>query len=166
MHISKSSTSIHTAQNRDTNNPSILISFLQTSFVHTSSRHKGSSKMWATGFADGSKANWATLAAVTVLSYIVLRCLYNLYFHPAAKYPGPKLAAISNVWYVRVSLDDWQIPYRHRGGTGEQYGDVVRIAPNALVFITPKAAAAGHIRLPGQGLGILPTSELHQSWMA
>lgn len=31
--------------------------------------------------------------------YATLRCFYNVYFHPLAKYPGPKLAAISYVWY-------------------------------------------------------------------
>lgn len=31
---------------------------------------------------------------------MVTRCIYLLYFHPASAFPGPKLAAVSNVWYA------------------------------------------------------------------
>ncbi|CAJ2512815.1 Uu.00g009340.m01.CDS01 [Anthostomella pinea] len=79
-------------------------------------------------------AHWAVAIVATVSFYASFRCFYNLYFHPAAKYPGPRLAAISNIWitgkYPSV------IAKAH-----EKYGDVVRISPNELVFITPKAAS-------------------------
>jgi cytochrome P450 len=29
---------------------------------------------------------------------IVTKCLYNVYFHPLAQFPGPRLAKISNLW--------------------------------------------------------------------
>ena len=32
--------------------------------------------------------------------YLISRAIYLLNFHPYAKYPGPKLAAVSNVWYM------------------------------------------------------------------
>ncbi len=38
--------------------------------------------------------------SVQVSFYVAARCFYNVYLHPIAKYPGPKLAAISNVWYA------------------------------------------------------------------
>ncbi|KAH9204297.1 cytochrome P450 [Leptodontidium sp. 2 PMI_412] len=65
-----------------------------------------------------------------------------LYFHPLSKLPGPRIAAISNVWYAyhwqgsRLSERyPWAIENALRN-----YGDVVRIAPNELVFVTPQAS--------------------------
>jgi hypothetical protein len=34
-----------------------------------------------------------------VLVYSLTRIIYNLFLSPLAKIPGPKYAAISNVWY-------------------------------------------------------------------
>jgi hypothetical protein len=50
--------------------------------------------------------SWATsgwtpvwLAASGGLVYTVASCIYLLYFHPASRFPGPKLAAISYIPY-------------------------------------------------------------------
>ncbi|OTB06073.1 hypothetical protein M426DRAFT_72423 [Hypoxylon sp. CI-4A] len=75
--------------------------------------------------------------AVTGLLYWIGWCIYSLWFHPLAKYPGPKLAAISEIWFV-WSWTTGRYPYiledAHR-----KYGDVVRIAPNELSFGTVQA---------------------------
>ncbi|KAH6696657.1 hypothetical protein BKA61DRAFT_741584, partial [Leptodontidium sp. MPI-SDFR-AT-0119] len=76
------------------------------------------------------------LGAISV--YAVLRCVYLLYFHPLSKLPGPRIAATSNVWYAYHWLSErypWAIENALRN-----YGDVVRIAPNELVFVTPQAS--------------------------
>ncbi|KAH7309879.1 cytochrome P450 [Stachybotrys elegans] len=72
------------------------------------------------------------------VAYWIARVIYNLAFHPLAKYPGPKIAAATDVWWAYKSTTGrypWIIQ-----DLLEQYGDVVRIAPNELVFLTPQAA--------------------------
>ncbi|KAG8528961.1 uncharacterized protein KY384_006650 [Bacidia gigantensis] len=79
----------------------------------------------------------ATIAFGCISFYAAARCLYLLYFHPLSKFPGPKVAAVSNVWYAYHWFSGrypWAIECVLR-----KYGDIVRIAPNELVFFTPKA---------------------------
>ncbi|CAJ2510910.1 Uu.00g065350.m01.CDS01 [Anthostomella pinea] len=71
------------------------------------------------------------------LAYIAIRCIYLLYFHPLVQFPGPKIAAVSNTWYAYQWLSG-----RYPWATEDvlrKYGDVVRIAPNELLFLTPQA---------------------------
>ncbi|PVI08698.1 cytochrome P450, partial [Periconia macrospinosa] len=72
-----------------------------------------------------------------VFAYIISRYIYLSHFHPASKYPGPRLASISNLWlsyYQYTGKYPWAVE-----NVLKKYGDVVRIAPNELVFITPQA---------------------------
>lgn len=62
---------------------------------------------------------------------------YRLTLHPLANVPGPKLAAISNIWYAYQARNG----YAHLLGKTlhEQYGPVVRVGPNELWFNTKEA---------------------------
>ncbi|KAI2622116.1 cytochrome P450 [Hypomontagnella submonticulosa] len=64
-------------------------------------------------------------------------CIYCLWFHPLAKYPGPRVAAVSEIWFV-WAWTTGRYPHiledAHR-----KYGDVIRIAPNELSFATVQA---------------------------
>ncbi|KAM5354171.1 hypothetical protein ACJ41O_000821 [Fusarium nematophilum] len=73
-------------------------------------------------------------------SIVSLMCLiiYRLAFHPLAKYPGPKLAACSQLWFIRAWTGG-RYPFVMRA-MHDKYGDVIRIAPNELSFRT----AASH----------------------
>ncbi|PSR94493.1 cytochrome P450 [Coniella lustricola] len=76
--------------------------------------------------------------ATIIIAYLTARAIYNVYFHPLANQPGPRLAAVTDLWWAYASLSGrypWMIEEALR-----KYGDVVRIAPNELVFITPQAA--------------------------
>ncbi|KAI0025983.1 cytochrome P450 [Xylariomycetidae sp. FL0641] len=73
------------------------------------------------------------------ICYLVALCFWRLYFHPLSKYPGPRLAAISDAWYTYHAMSGrlfWAIEDALR-----IYGDTVRIAPNELVFVSPRALA-------------------------
>ncbi|KAI1329906.1 cytochrome P450 [Xylariaceae sp. FL0255] len=73
-------------------------------------------------------------SATTLSAYYFARIVYNLYFHPLSKYPGPRLAASTNLWWA----------YKRYANThGDGLGDVVRIAPNEVVYITLQAAKDG-----------------------
>ncbi|KAJ5904765.1 uncharacterized protein N7473_001681 [Penicillium subrubescens] len=65
------------------------------------------------------------------------RALYNIFFHPLRHYPGPKLLAASqllNVYHI-VKGDG----SKYTAELHEAYGDVVRVGPNELSFISPSA---------------------------
>ncbi|KAK2603434.1 hypothetical protein QQS21_004385 [Conoideocrella luteorostrata] len=89
----------------------------------------------------GAEAAQQLLAVVgaTVIFYLSFRSIWRLHFHPLAKFPGPKLAAVSDAWYVFHSLaGKW--PWVVENAI-KKYGDVVRVAPNELAFATPQAFA-------------------------
>lgn len=39
------------------------------------------------------------LLVIAIVGFIA-QIVYNLKFHPLAKYPGPKIAAVSNIWWA------------------------------------------------------------------
>ncbi|KAH7313966.1 cytochrome P450 [Stachybotrys elegans] len=82
---------------------------------------------------------WVPITITGLTLYATAKICYNLYLHPAAKFPGPRLAAATNLWWS-YQWTTGRYPFII-AKTLEKYGDVVRVAPNELVFITPKAAS-------------------------
>ncbi|KAI0120146.1 cytochrome P450 [Nemania sp. FL0031] len=74
-----------------------------------------------------------TLFLVTIAAYLVFETIYNLFFHPLRKIPGPFLAKIGQSWrnhkYIRGTWHDDCLELH------EKYGNVVRIAPNEISFV-------------------------------
>ncbi|KAL4803048.1 cytochrome P450 [Aspergillus unguis] len=78
---------------------------------------------------------WAVplISVVLILTYFI----YNIFFHPLAKYPGPFLAKLGvlratyHAWKGDVHLDAWRCH--------EKYGPIVRCAPDSLSFSSPDA---------------------------
>ncbi|KAK3936258.1 cytochrome P450 [Diplogelasinospora grovesii] len=67
----------------------------------------------------------------------VAKVVYNLYFHPLAKFPGPKFAAASHLFefYWSIVRDGeliWEIERMHK-----KYGPIVRITPHELHICDP-----------------------------
>ncbi|KAF9729395.1 hypothetical protein PMIN06_011064 [Paraphaeosphaeria minitans] len=76
-----------------------------------------------------------TIIAIAVYqSFFLFRLRY---LHPLARFPGPALAAISNLPYSKSYLGGRQ-PYEVLT-LHEKYGPVVRTAPNELSFSAPEA---------------------------
>ncbi|KAF5703649.1 cytochrome P450 monooxygenase [Fusarium mundagurra] len=78
------------------------------------------------------------LQTLTVIGFLVLGYIvYYRYLHPLAKYPGPPLASITNLW---KTYHLWNLHLPHTlVRLHEQYGDVVRVGPNDLSFRNPDA---------------------------
>ncbi|KAI9691639.1 MAG: hypothetical protein M1822_007710 [Bathelium mastoideum] len=84
------------------------------------------------------------LALYPVCASIVIWCIivvaiaiYNVYFHPLAVFPGPKLdSAFELSKLIRLNLGDLSSHYKK---LHEQYGEVVRVAPNELSYTTAYA---------------------------
>ena len=65
------------------------------------------------------------------------RSIYNVYFHPLAAVPGPRLYAISSAPYLyRVASGKWPFILK---GLHDKYGPVVRFGPNDASLITPNS---------------------------
>ncbi|KAI2633635.1 benzoate 4-monooxygenase cytochrome P450 [Hypomontagnella submonticulosa] len=71
-----------------------------------------------------------------ILSFILI-IVYNLYFHPLCKIPGPWTAAVSEIpyclWYLG-GRQSFKIAELH-----DKYGHAVRIAPNEVSFNTAQS---------------------------
>nr|QPI71217.1 Cytochrome P450 [Ovatospora brasiliensis]WNZ75139.1 MollD [Ovatospora sp.] len=91
---------------------------------------------------------WSTAAWASLLPFLYygLYAIYSLYFHPLAKFPGPKLASVSRLPFaisaVRGRTYEWLDDLHTR------YGPVVRIAPGELTTISPKAWEDVYLRRP------------------
>ncbi|KAF2841015.1 cytochrome P450 monooxygenase [Patellaria atrata CBS 101060] len=69
--------------------------------------------------------------------YLVGLITYRLYFHPLAKFPGPKANAISPIPGIR-SLLRGRLPLDNKL-LHDKYGSVVRVSPNELSYNSTQA---------------------------
>ena len=71
------------------------------------------------------------------LVYSVTNIIYNVYFHPLAKFPGPPLRCgiwAIDAWHTYAGNPVWEEKALH-----EKYGPVVRVNPDSLSFSTAQA---------------------------
>ncbi|KAH9960414.1 putative cytochrome P450 [Russula dissimulans] len=74
-----------------------------------------------------------------LLVYHLLCTIYNLFFHPLARFPGPRGAACTKWWLAYMELGRGISLATLRKELHEKYGDIIRIAPNELHFTRPTA---------------------------
>ncbi|KAJ6010641.1 hypothetical protein N7451_002053 [Penicillium sp. IBT 35674x] len=82
---------------------------------------------------------WSIILVLSILTlvYVLGWTVYTLYLHPLSQYPGPRLAAISPLFHLL-----WDIQGRQHSvikDLHDEFGDVVRISPNTLVYRAPSA---------------------------
>ncbi|TID15340.1 putative secreted glycosidase [Venturia nashicola] len=75
----------------------------------------------------------AILTATAVL-YPIGYMIYNVFFHPLRKFPGPWIAA-ATPWYYAYSVMTGR-QASHNSALHKKYGEVVRVKPNELSFIS------------------------------
>ncbi|EAQ93230.1 hypothetical protein CHGG_01465 [Chaetomium globosum CBS 148.51] len=80
--------------------------------------------------------SWGNLVGIVFVYYLTLG-FYRLFLHPLARFPGPKLAAVSR-WYegyydlIKVGQYTRKIKELHK-----QYGPIIRISPYELHVSDP-----------------------------
>ncbi|RPA82994.1 cytochrome P450 [Ascobolus immersus RN42] len=81
-----------------------------------------------------AEKHWIATVVISWIVYEIGLAIYRLYFHPLAKYPGPKLAAVTA--FYEFYYDFYATP---KGQTHEKilslhdlYGDIFRLGPNKL----------------------------------
>ena len=67
-----------------------------------------------------------------IITYFTSYAIYNLYFHPLARYPGPLLMRMTRLGYC-LRLMRGTLPFDMLE-LHKKYGKVVRVAPNELAF--------------------------------
>ncbi|KAI1360188.1 cytochrome P450 [Xylaria arbuscula] len=88
--------------------------------------------------ADSVSLRKATTTVLLIgVTYCVLISIYRVTLHPLAKYPGPKLAAVTRLWhsYHLCAGDIVSVLSRAH----ETYGPVLRIAPDEVLFTSSRA---------------------------
>jgi hypothetical protein len=93
---------------------------------------------------------------LTIISYI----LYQRYLHPLAKYPGPFLASLTDLWQVHQFMTLKQ-PY-NLTKVHEKHGSIVRYGPDKLSITDEEA-----IKLIYQsGAKFMPKTEFYDAYGA
>jgi len=97
------------------------------------------------------------VAAILYVLYIFSSAIYNVYFHPSRRIPGPKTWIAFPLFYhlaaIRGVLD------QKLKGFHERYGEVVRFSPEMASFITAQAwkdiYGYGHKQLPKRVFSVM-----------
>lgn len=77
------------------------------------------------------------IAVLAVALYTLYNCVYNLYFHPLSRFPGPRLAALGHLydlWYdcIKDGRYAWKVKEMHL-----KYGPIVRVNCRELHILDP-----------------------------
>lgn len=71
-----------------------------------------------------------TLLPLVLISWIVIRCIYRIFFHPLRHIPGPLRTKCSSLWFLYHQYIGDQCTAIHT--LHNEYGPVVRVGPNDI----------------------------------
>lgn len=80
---------------------------------------------------------WAWLAVPFV--FFFGRIVYNVFFHPLRKFPGPFMAGATSLWRTYKEVVKKETLAQELFDLHKKYGDIVRIAPDELHFGNPSS---------------------------
>ncbi|PHH77606.1 hypothetical protein CDD80_433 [Ophiocordyceps camponoti-rufipedis] len=81
---------------------------------------------------------WATAHCLVGLALCASAiAMYRLWLHPLARVPGPRIAAVSNLWYALQARNGKVVELATT--LHHKYGDAVRIGPNEVWFNSSEA---------------------------
>ncbi|KAL4924191.1 cytochrome P450 [Aspergillus undulatus] len=93
--------------------------------------------MSSSGLSATMLTHWTTIAAGLAVGTFISSAIYNFFYSPLARFPGPLLAKISSLpdfyWSLTGDRHLW-IARNH-----DIHGDVFRYRPDGLLFRTPEA---------------------------
>jgi hypothetical protein len=81
------------------------------------------------------------LITIALFTLFLVFLVHRLYFHPLAKFPGPKLAALTRWYCAWFDVVEGGTLLEHTSSLHEIYGDVIRIGPNEVCHPLPYFAA-------------------------
>ena len=95
-----------------------------------------------------------------LFSYLALYIIYQRFFHSLAKFPGPFLASLTDVWQAHQFLTLKQ-PY-HLTELHEKYGPFVRYGPDKLSITSESAIPL----IYQKGSQAMPKTEFYDAYGA
>ncbi|RMZ71780.1 cytochrome p450 [Pyrenophora seminiperda CCB06] len=76
------------------------------------------------------------VVGLVIVNFIVTS-VYNVFFHPLSKYPGPRLASATGLVFYYYLITGSEVEWNRQ--CHERYGEVVRLGPDRLSYITAQA---------------------------
>lgn len=105
--------------------------------------------------------------AISLVVYVLAGAVYRLYFSPLAKFPGPKLAALT-LWYefyydvIKKGRYTWEIRRMH-----EKYGTLVR---RHSCLLHQDTSVTVHVKVPlfalvpTRSMSMIPNFSMSCTW--
>lgn len=87
-------------------------------------------------FESEHAKNLLTGLIITFFLIEIVRAIYNVTFHPLAKFPGPFWAGVTPWWKTYEEVWKGTSLYHKYEGLYAKYGPIIRVSPNEVCIIS------------------------------